>query len=160
MLSVLMLSPDPRVTGGVTVFIEAMKARLDGCKVTSFWVGSLEDGREGRLAMLGRVLVTPFRLACLVHRNGFDVVHINPSLTYKSALRDGLLLLSLRLIGYRRVLVYIHGWQDRVAERFGARRSCAGRSPGCSTARLASWCWQPRSVTRSSAWASRRSGSR
>lgn len=113
----LVVSPDPRVTGGVTVFVEMMKARLTGCKVKSFWVGSLEDGREGRLAAAVRVLVTPFALARLVRREDFDVVHVNPSLTYKSAVRDGLLLLALRLVGYRRVLVYIHGWQNRVADR-------------------------------------------
>ena len=126
----LVLSPDPRVTGGVTVFAEMMKAKLTGCKVTSFWNGSLEDGREGRLAAVWRVLVAPFRLARLVHREQFDVVHTNPSLTYKSAMRDALLLLSLRLIGYRRVLVYIHGWQDHVAARIR-------RSPGLC--RLTAW---------------------
>lgn len=114
----LVLSPDPRVTGGVTVFAEMMKANLTtGCKVTPFWTGSLEDGREGRLATAKRVMLSPFRLARLVHRENFDVVHINPSLTAKSAIRDALLLLCLRLIGYRRVLVYIHGWQEGVADR-------------------------------------------
>jgi glycosyltransferase involved in cell wall biosynthesis len=116
-LSILMLSPHPSVLGGVSEFAQMLKAHFMRCDVTPFWIGSREESREGRLAAAGRVMATPFRLARLAHREEFDVVHINPSLTYKSAIRDALLLLSLRLIGYRRVLVYIHGWQDRVAAR-------------------------------------------
>jgi glycosyltransferase involved in cell wall biosynthesis len=125
-----LLSPDPRVTGGVTVFADLLTRNLTDCRVTAFQVGSLEDGREGALAMARRLLVAPVQLVRLVRRGDFDVVHINPSLTAKAVIRDGLLLLALRGIGYRRVLFYIHGWRESTA--VGLRRT-----PGLR--RLTAW---------------------
>src|SRR3954468_21080231 len=79
-LSVLMLSPHPSVLGGVSEFAQMLKAHMQ-CDVDSYCVARMEERREGRLATAGRVMAAPFRLARLVHRGKFNVVHINPSLT-------------------------------------------------------------------------------
>lgn len=117
LLSVLVVSPHPSVHGGVSAFAELLKARLTRSRATPLWVGSRQDRREGRVATLGRLFWTPLHLRRLVRGGRFDVVHINPSLDLKSIVRDGLLLLAIRRATRRRVLVYLHGWDDRFARR-------------------------------------------
>jgi len=122
-LSLLMLSPDPKVVGGVTTFIKMVMERLVNCKVTFMAVGSLKEQagnmemREGLFPLLKRIVIIPFKVAYIASHQHFDVIHINPSFNPKGLLRDGLTLLALRLTGYRRVLVYFHGWQWDTAQR-------------------------------------------
>jgi glycosyltransferase involved in cell wall biosynthesis len=109
-LSILVLSPDPSVHGGVAAFAEMMKANLVHCRVTSLPVGRTPQRRENIFSTVWRLLYTPLKIAGLVRRQHFDIVHINPSLDGKALLRDGLILLALRLARFNRVLVYFHGW--------------------------------------------------
>lgn len=56
----------------------------------------------------------------VVRGNQIDVVHVNPSLGAKAALRDGLLLMAARAMG-RRTIVFIHGWDSRFETAVGSR---------------------------------------
>jgi glycosyltransferase involved in cell wall biosynthesis len=127
---VLIVSPHPTVYGGVSTFAELLKERLSRYKAASFWVGGVQGRDESGIAVAARVLGAPFRLYRMVRRDRFAVVHLNPSLNFKSAVRDGLLLLALRAARYRHVLVYFHGWEPLVADRIGRdpilRRVCVG----------------------------------
>ena len=127
---VLIVSPHPTVHGGVSTFAELLKERLTRFKAASFWVGGVQGRRESGIAVAAHVLGAPFRLYRMVRREPFAVVHLNPSLNFKSAVRDGLLLLALRAARYRRVLVYFHGWEPLVADRIRRnpilRRVCVG----------------------------------
>lgn len=105
-LSVLILSPSPQVYGGVSVFIETLKAHLTHTEVTSVCVGSIHDRKEPFLALLWRLVSVPFKVLRHIKRQKIDVVHINPTLDFKSTLRDGLIILVLRLAGFRRVLIF------------------------------------------------------
>lgn len=116
-LLVLILSPHPSVHGGVTAFIETMKPHLVQCDIIPFYVGSAQDDKEGAFSKLCRLICAPFAIVSLVRKEKPDVVHINPSLEPKSVLRDGLILLALRLAGFRRTLVYMHGWRVPVEKR-------------------------------------------
>jgi glycosyltransferase involved in cell wall biosynthesis len=116
-LSILVLSPDPQVHGGVSTFIESVKTYLNGCDVTSLWVGSVQNRRENILASAWRVISLPFTVMRIVRRKHFDVVHINPSLDAKSLVRDGLILLALKMAGFHKVMVYFHGWRSELAAR-------------------------------------------
>src|SRR5271155_4706603 len=100
-LNVLVLSPDPRVWGGVTAFINTMAAHLTRARATLMPIGSLremngEGRRESPLGLMRRLLLAPVEVARRVRRERFDVVHVNPSLEEKSLLRDSLILLALR----------------------------------------------------------------
>ena len=110
-LSVLIAAPDPRVPGGVSAFAGTLKANLRRSRVHSFWVGSLEERRETKSSTLYRLLAAPLALLRAVRRERIDVVHLNPSLDWKSLIRDCLLLIALRAAGFRSVLVYFHGWR-------------------------------------------------
>jgi len=115
-LSVLLISPDPEVYGGVSGFIELLKARMS-CKAASFFVGRIHTKKENTFIIMKRLLGAPFTLAKQVRSQHFDVVHINPSFNCKSLVRDGLLLFALRMIGFRRVLVYFHSWHPALEAR-------------------------------------------
>jgi hypothetical protein len=111
-LSVLVISPDPRVMGG---FIGAMLGNLTFSKAQTMWVGSMDSGsaearRESSLGMAIRSFTIPFKVMSNVLHKNFDVVHINHSFDLKSLVRDGLILFFVRLVRYRKVLFYIHGW--------------------------------------------------
>ena len=116
-LSLLVLSPDPSVPGGVSGFVEMMKSRLKTCRVTSLWVGSQHNQNESVAAIFKRLFGIPLQVARLVRENAIDVVHINPSLdrSMKSVLRDGIILLVLRLLRFKSILVYFHGWDPATA---------------------------------------------
>lgn len=115
-LSVLIISPHPQVHGGVSTFIETMKPHLQHCDVTPYWIGSITNEEESTLSTFKRLLLAPWEVVSLVRGQKIDVVHINPSLDPKSTFRDGLILLALRVAGFRRTLVYFHGWQARVEQ--------------------------------------------
>ena len=120
MLSVLVVSPNPAVPGGVSTFIECMKRHVTRCRVDSFYVGSSGNGDASVWDMAKRLIVAPLKLAFLVRRKKYDVVHINPSFDVKSLIRDGLLVLALRATGFRHILFYYHGGnlalQHRIAQ--------------------------------------------
>ena len=115
-ISILMLSPHPSIRGGVTDYVATLTAHLRHSRVVFMPVGRREDQSENGLQTLMRILALPLRVAARVRRESFDVVHINPSLDPKSLVRDGLILLALRLISYRRVLVFWHGWRTDCAD--------------------------------------------
>ncbi|MDX2028310.1 MAG: glycosyltransferase family 4 protein [Alphaproteobacteria bacterium] len=110
-LSALVLSPRPDTPGGVAAFAETMKANFSYCRVTSLPVGQKPGEKENIFAQAKRLITLPLNAASLARKGRFDVVHINPSLNPKSLIRDGLILLMLRLARFRRVLVSFHGWR-------------------------------------------------
>ncbi|MGB4100935.1 MAG: asparagine synthase (glutamine-hydrolyzing) [Alphaproteobacteria bacterium] len=116
-LSLLLISPDPSVPGGVSGFVEMMKTRLKACRITSLWVGSQHKQKESVAAILKRLSSIPFQVARLVRSGEIDVVHINPSLdrSMKSVLRDGLILLMLRVLRFKSIMIYFHGWDLETA---------------------------------------------
>jgi glycosyltransferase involved in cell wall biosynthesis len=110
MLSVLVVSPDPSVPGGVSVFIDCLKRHLTRSAATGFYIGSRGRGDESVLGVCWRMLTAPVALMEKFHTEKFDVVHLNPSFDAKSLLRDGLLVLALRAAGCKRILFYLHGF--------------------------------------------------
>jgi glycosyltransferase involved in cell wall biosynthesis len=118
-LSILMLGPNPEMPGGVTSYIGALTRHLQRSTVDCFYVGSSEANKNF-VAVAFRLLRVPFQVARHVRRKPPDVIHINPSFDKKSLIRDGLILLALRWAGYRRILVFIHGWDADVARMINA----------------------------------------
>ncbi len=111
-LRVTVLYPDPRILGGVAIFIEAMRRAIDtSVETTHFLVGK----RAGQSSIASAALnpaVDSWRLAKHLRTTRPDVVHINPSLNLKSLFRDGLLLLVMRLLRKREVFMFFHGWEE------------------------------------------------
>jgi glycosyltransferase involved in cell wall biosynthesis len=117
MLSVLVVSPDPTVPGGVSVFIACMKRHVMHSRIESFFIGSSGRGGETFFSRLKRLFTAPVALARRVKRQKYDVVHINPSFDTKSLIRDGLFVLAMRAVGFRHIFLYFHGWDFSVQQR-------------------------------------------
>lgn len=118
-LSVLILSPYPHIRGGVSAYAETLKAHLRHCDVTAFGVGSPTDN-ENIFSLVWRLLNCPVKIVLLARRRKLDVVHLNPSLNVKALIRDGLIVAALVLSGYRRTMIFFHGWDDQLRQKIAA----------------------------------------
>lgn len=114
---VLIISPDPRIPGGQTVFIETLKEHVKETHVLTLHVGHLPGQKENVWDTLKRLVKIPYEAVRLVRTQKIDVVHMNPVFNAKSLLREGLILLALRMAGFRRVMIYFHGWQMELARK-------------------------------------------
>lgn len=112
-----MLSPPSNVKGGVTTFAETVISNLQNCKVTKLANGSVDAETESKLSSFLRILTTPIKLVREMRAHRYEIIHINPSLTYKSVVRDCLLLFAGRMAGFKNILFYIHGWDQPLADK-------------------------------------------
>ena len=126
-LSVLMVSPGKNVHGGVSFMAETIKKYARHSIITSFYVGS--DRKENTLFQTVRLCIMTMRFIHCVLSKKYDVVHLNPSLNYKSLLRDGWLLFILYLLRRKNTLIYFHGWDTNVAHSI--TKSTFGRFITC-----------------------------
>ncbi len=114
-VSVLIISPAPRVQGGVSAFAEMLKTHLVRCKVTSLFVGRIHP-QESFVTLIWRNIKMLVDVVKLTSENKFDVIHINPSFNTKSLIRDGLILMILRMRNFHNIMVYFHGFDTQTAK--------------------------------------------
>jgi len=108
---VLLNTPHLDLMGGVANFYRMLRPHLSA-NVDYFIVGE-RPGESGRLDRLRR-FVRDYLDFLRQLRNGYDLVHLNPSLGSKAVIRDGMFLLLAKLLG-KKVMVFMHGW-DRGCE--------------------------------------------
>jgi glycosyltransferase involved in cell wall biosynthesis len=99
-------------TGGVTAFYNTVLPYLNHKAYTVDILRMGSDRTVGRYRIKGLYPLTDqlrFRRS-LASLGQQDIVHINPSLNFKSFLRDGLLVYQAKLKRLP-VLVFFHGWQ-------------------------------------------------
>ncbi len=114
-LSVMMVSTDLKAMGGISCLINIIIDNLKSTKISFISVGSKKEliqrrRNESTIESIARLLFVPLKAALLVLKKHIDLVHINPPFKGDAMLRDGLIILALRMVGFRRVLVYFHGW--------------------------------------------------
>lgn len=116
-IRVLLLSKDLSFQGGVVNFV-AMLVRHFSASIgwQHLRVGQVLSDQK-HLTKLLYPIMDNVRLAHRVRGGNIDCIHINPSLNLNALLRDGLFMLTLRIFGFRKVLVFIHGWDEPVAAR-------------------------------------------
>jgi len=130
MIKVLILSPDPEYRGGgVANFNELLKSRFSDDVCAEYFTIGTRSGQVGRIRKLAQPVLDGYALIKKLGSAHFDVVHLNPSLNWRSVTRDSLFLVILRIFGSQNVLIFIRGW-----------------SPACSeqirNSRLLSWCFR------------------
>jgi len=106
---VVLLGPSREAISGVTTHLNSLlgsrlATRFD---LVHFQVGS-EGRREGLLARMVRLAVSPFALAATILRTDAEVVHVNTSLNAKAYWRDLVYVAVAKLCGAR-VLYQVHG---------------------------------------------------
>jgi glycosyltransferase involved in cell wall biosynthesis len=100
--------------GGVTQYFRSLRPhwRTD---VAYFTVGSRADN-EGAAKIALRMIRDTASFVREAKRGGFDLVHLNPSLGGKAALRDGVLLLAAKALR-KPVVIFVHGWEQDFEKR-------------------------------------------
>ena len=106
-MKVLVVGPDRSDPGGVANFYNAVFPRLSNSSVETCYleIGSTKSG--------GAVLHTvtdQYRYWKMIGQFNPDIIHLNPSLDFRSFTRDGLFIFLGKLRA-RKVLVFFRGWQ-------------------------------------------------
>jgi glycosyltransferase involved in cell wall biosynthesis len=116
-MKILILSRDFRQLGGVVNFVGNLKKCLGTEMVAEDFRIGARIGKSSRIGKLLCPLWDSVRLARLVTRGQYDVIHLNPSLDARAVLREGLFLLTLILLGKaNRTFVLFHGWSTEVEQ--------------------------------------------
>jgi glycosyltransferase involved in cell wall biosynthesis len=114
-LRVLVTGPLLEKPGGVAQYLRVVLPFLH-VSAEHFVIGSrCED--ESPMVSLLRLWADWFAFVRRLQREKFDLVHLNPSLGVKALVRDGVLLLLAKAWG-KRVLVFLHGWDEVCEQRF------------------------------------------
>ena len=116
-LRILILSPDPAVQGGVSSFIELLKRRLSPDIMVDSFVIARRPNERGAIWTLLRVAGDLIRLMNRLVQNRYDLIHLNPSLNFKSVVRDAAFLVVVKVLGRGGVFVFFHGWDVKFEER-------------------------------------------
>lgn len=111
MLRVLVTGPDESDPGGVAVYLGSVAKHFtrNGVDHDLLEIGST----KGRFL---HPLADQLAFRRSMRQNSYDLVHINPSLHYKSFFRDGLLARQAKSQGLP-LVVFFHGWSDDFADQ-------------------------------------------
>lgn len=113
---VLILSKDLRAPGGVVNFISSLISHSS--RETQFCHMPIGRGVVGWRARFG--FVSPvfdnviLALTALVKKP--DLIHINPSFNYTSLVRDGLFIITAKLVSRAPLIILFHGWNSSHAD--------------------------------------------
>lgn len=115
----LILHPDLNLLGGIESYYRKMEAYFTidpGHQV----IGK-RPGESGTKALFRRLLGDYWVFFRRLKREGYDLVLLNPSLSRKAVVREGLFLRLARLRG-KKVVVFFRGWEQDVAMEFAGRK--------------------------------------
>jgi glycosyltransferase involved in cell wall biosynthesis len=119
-LKILLVSKDLRFEGGVYDFVSMLlNQTYDSIECEYFPVG---DRFPGKISILKLVwpLIDNFRLPTRLLRGDINCLHLNPSMNFTSFLRDSLLFMTARTVGFRNILVFFHGWDEDFVSRIAS----------------------------------------
>ena len=115
-IAITMRTPDH--LGGVVAYFNAVLPHLqktDNTTINCFYLGSKLKRRSFIHAFTDQI-----RFSIFLDRAQPDLIHVNPSLDFKSFIRDGLIVWQAK----RRhipVLIFFHGWQQRFEYRVSGK---------------------------------------
>lgn len=118
-MKVLILHPDFKDPGGVAKYYLKLKNKFS-ITVDHHIIGK-RPGEKGRIVKISRFFYDYSRFVRALRTNHYDVIHINPSLDFKSIFRDGIFAWLARLHG-KKIVVFFHGWGkpvEMIIERYG-----------------------------------------
>jgi len=114
---ILILARDPMM-GGAAASLHRLAGALPAAFEPHFLTIGRRRSEHGPLATLGRMVHDARALAHLLRRQSFDLVQLNPSLGWKSLLREALHAFTARQVAPALPqLVFVRGWSWPVAGR-------------------------------------------
>ncbi len=108
--------------GGVTQYFRSLRPHWTA-EVDYFTIGSRSD-HESAGAVALRLIRDTWNFARCLRAGRYRLVHLNPSIGSKAALRDGILLLVATAFR-KQTIVFAHGWYDGFEEKLRGSRSFA-----------------------------------
>jgi len=121
-INVLIISKALTFYGGVVMCLSlVMKCFSKHTHFEHFSTGQ-RSSTDGLFKKLIYLFIDNIRLARLIRKKQFDCVHLNPSLQLTPLLRDGFLISTLGLLGFKKIVIFIHGWDDHIATRISSNR--------------------------------------
>jgi glycosyltransferase involved in cell wall biosynthesis len=113
-MRILITGPSLDDLGGVSGYYNAVlpHMRLNA----DFDIHYFEVGSTGKAGGALHPLFDQIRFRRILNRLRPDIVHCNPSLVFKSYLRDGVFVRHAKMLGYP-TIVFFRGWDKRFEER-------------------------------------------
>ena len=107
LMNVLVVAPHPDLKGGVSNYYRVINSHLPR-RFKFFYLEKeqFSSVREKFVYLFGK---RNLDFARALVRGKFDLVFLNPSLDYKSLIRDGVFIIISRLLR-KQVIVFFRGW--------------------------------------------------
>ena len=116
MKKILIISKDLRNQGGVVDMVSMiLKFNSNKYLYKHFSVGGAPKVRTHLLR--NNVFADAIRLCLKTWFSNWDCIHINPSFVWRSLFRDITLIRVITILRSNKLLVFIHGWDDMVANK-------------------------------------------
>lgn len=114
-MKVLILHPEFQDPGGVSNYFASLKNRFE-IQTKHFAIGKRVGERRFSIRIF-RLFCDYVRFIKLLKGEHYDIVHINPSLDFKSVMRDALFILIAKCYK-RKVIIFFHGWSKQFEKNF------------------------------------------
>lgn len=111
-MKVLILHPDYKDPGGVAKYYLKLKDKFT--LPVEHYITGIRPGEKGILSRIYRMMDDYCRFVVRLKRHQYEIIHINPSLSPKAFLRDGVFLLLARMYK-KKTVVFFRGWQESFA---------------------------------------------
>jgi len=118
MIKVLLLGPSFVFKGGVTNYLERLIQNLKKEQIQVKYFAHGISPKAWKNIFLPFIIILQFvKIKKILEEFKPDIVHINPSLSIGAIIRDFLFLTIIKIYGYP-VLLFIHGWQENISNKF------------------------------------------
>ena len=104
----LILVPDLSLPGGVANYYNTLNLQAHG-NINYFPINTAKH--QSAFATILRLIINYFIFFYIVIRDRYELIHINPTLDWKSFYRDSVFILIARILN-RKTLVFFRGWLD------------------------------------------------
>ncbi len=112
MKKILILVPDLSLPGGVTNYYNILQL-ANAENISYFFVNRAKP--QSTIATLIRVLVNYGKFIYIIFSGKYEIIHINPSLDYRSFYRDSVFVIISRILN-KKTLVFFRGWLEEYEE--------------------------------------------
>nr|WP_252736669.1 MULTISPECIES: glycosyltransferase family 4 protein [unclassified Psychrosphaera] len=107
----MITTPNLKAVGGVSKYFDSLS--LDSHQNIDYF--NVQGSNSGNSLVKLILTIRQFFIFTFFVRN-YEVVHINPSLNFRSILRDGLYALVAKLFR-KKLVIFFHGWEDEFEDR-------------------------------------------
>ncbi|MEO7835783.1 MAG: hypothetical protein ABIR50_10715, partial [Ginsengibacter sp.] len=112
MKKILILVPDLSLPGGVTNYYNILQL-ANAENISYFFVNRAKP--QSTISTLIRVLVNYGKFIFTIFSGNYEIIHINPSLDYRSFYRDSIFVIIARIFN-KKTLVFFRGWLEEYEE--------------------------------------------